>query len=143
MTIGIGILCEEGNCIVLASDTRVSYPNSRVRPHEESGKQWDLLPPFKGGVAIAGNVSTCQLIVDELDIQFRRVGKQKNIYNEHIEVRFSTYFVLTTCDSTDSLSAILYRALGRPSGTSTLCAMCTRHCRAELHSWRPLRDGFR
>jgi len=44
MTLGVGVLCEHGECIVMASEQRATYGNSPVGPNDQCGKQYDLNP---------------------------------------------------------------------------------------------------
>lgn len=83
MTIGIGVLCEDGNCMILASDLRVTY--SPLSRHDYAGKQWDLLPPFTGAAAIAGTVSVCHDFISELTARFDRLASEAEINFEHVE----------------------------------------------------------
>jgi len=84
MTVGIGVLCEEGTCVVLASDSRVSWPKNRIKSHEESGKQWDF-PFFSVAASVAGTLSSAQPFVDELTVQICKLAEQEKVYCEHFE----------------------------------------------------------
>ena len=84
LTIGIGVLCEGAECVVLASDTRGSWPRNRITPHEECGKQWDF-PFFPVAACVAGTLSCAQPIVDELTVQIAKLAKEKKVYCEHFE----------------------------------------------------------
>ena len=93
MTVGIGVMCEDGDCVVLASDLRVTYGKMKVTPHERAGKQYDF-PPFNLAACIAGSPSSTHAIVSEFSGQLRnlieawiRLRKDKpeaRIYFEHI-----------------------------------------------------------
>lgn len=54
MTVGIGVLCEDARCIILASDTRASHGNRS--PNDVCSKIFDLLP-FELSCCIAGTIS--------------------------------------------------------------------------------------
>jgi hypothetical protein len=86
MTIGIGVLCENADCVVLVSDTRMSYDPVPIRPHDRSGKQWDLPKPFRGAATTAGKMWCVQPYVDELYASLTLLGEQKKrIEVEQIE----------------------------------------------------------
>jgi hypothetical protein len=74
VTVGIGVLCEAGDCAILASDTRVCYGTTKVDPHERAGKQYPF-PPFNFGAAIAGSTSSTHAVVSELSGQLRMLLK--------------------------------------------------------------------
>ncbi len=76
LTIGIGVVCEDSNCVVLASDMRMTY-GSGIRTHDLSGKQWDLPLPFRGAAAAAGKMWCVQPYVDELYVQLKMLGERK------------------------------------------------------------------
>ena len=81
---GIGVLCERATCIVLASDTRGSWPNHPISVHEECGKQWDF-PFFPVVASVAGAMGAVQPFVDQLTVQIAAFGKRNRIYCEHFE----------------------------------------------------------
>lgn len=64
MTIGIGVICHNAQCIIMAADRRGSYANPRLGSHEDIGKQFDL--PFGCCANIAGTVSACNGVVSAL-----------------------------------------------------------------------------
>ncbi len=74
MTVGIGVLCEAGECAVLASDTRVCYGTTKVDPHERAGKQYSF-PPFNFAGAIAGSTSSTHAVISELSGRLRKLLK--------------------------------------------------------------------
>ena len=82
MTIGIGVLCEDGDCMLLASDLRVHRGTTQ---HDYAGKQWDLLPPFTGAAAVAGKLSLCHDIVSELTERLNQLEAEPDIRVEHVE----------------------------------------------------------
>jgi hypothetical protein len=61
LTIGIGLACESGNCVILAADMRGSYESKRIRNNEEVGKQFQL--PFGFFACIAGRVVQCESFI--------------------------------------------------------------------------------
>lgn len=61
MTIGIGLACENGNCVILAADTRGSYESKRIRNNEEVGKQFQLPAGFFA--CIAGKLVHCESFI--------------------------------------------------------------------------------
>jgi len=61
LTIGIGVACESGNCVILASDTRGSYESKRIRNNEEVGKQFQLPAGFFA--CIAGKIVYCESFI--------------------------------------------------------------------------------
>lgn len=85
MTVGIGVLAEEGKCVIICSDTRATFPKSNIGPHDECGKQWDLMP-FCCATCVAGLLSVAQPLVDELTHQFIKLSspRRQHIYTEHI-----------------------------------------------------------
>ena len=61
MTIGIGLACESGNIVILASDMRGSYESKRIRNNEEVDKQFQLPAGFFA--CIAGKVVYCESFI--------------------------------------------------------------------------------
>jgi hypothetical protein len=58
MTVGVGAICEAGNCIVLGSDTRGSYAKQlKLSPNDWTSKTYDL--PHGFFACIAGIISKC------------------------------------------------------------------------------------
>ncbi len=86
MTVGIGVLAEASNVVILASDTRATFPNSNVGPHDECGKQWQLFP-FHVSACAAGTLSVAQPLVDELTRQFIKIAnpRRRKLYTGHIQ----------------------------------------------------------
>ena len=85
MTIGIGVVCDHGDYVVLASDKRASYKN--LQPNDEAGKIFDFDPLRLIGT-VAGRLGTLHEIVGELSVQFDKLAKEqsgKPIYREHVE----------------------------------------------------------
>lgn len=72
VTVGIGVLCEGGTTVVIASDTRGSYgPDNPVASHEQISKQFDFWPKFNLHTCVAGDGSICHSFVSELSENFR------------------------------------------------------------------------
>lgn len=85
MTVGIGVLCEGGDCIVLAADTRGSYGDTAHLPtHEQTGKQIDL--PFNFFASIAGDVAVCDALVSELYAQFEKLQDVDELFFDHVRI---------------------------------------------------------
>ena len=84
VTVGVGAVCEAGNCIVLGSDTRASYPkNASLPPNDWTGKVYDL--PHGFFVGIAGTVHSCHAVSSQLAVE---MGKLTGAFKVD-EVRFA------------------------------------------------------
>ena len=89
MTVGIGVLCEGAECIIVASDMRVTYHGMGVNPHDRAGKQYGF-EPFNLCAAIAGSTSSTHAIISELSQNLRNLIKAKlkqpkrHVFLEHI-----------------------------------------------------------
>jgi hypothetical protein len=69
VTVGIGAVCESGNCIVLGSDTRASYPKKyRLSPNDWTSKIYDKLP-HGFFASIAGTVHTCHAVSSQFAVE--------------------------------------------------------------------------
>jgi 20S proteasome alpha/beta subunit len=86
MTVGIGALCEYGDCVVIASDTRVTFRGMRVDPHDKACKQYDFAP-FVIGATIAGSTSSTHAVISELSGQLQKIIQAK-LRNPQGEVAF-------------------------------------------------------
>ena len=64
MTLGIGTICESGECIVLASDRRITYGATPIGPNDDASKQYRLRP-LKCCVLVAGRMSTSHAIFSQ------------------------------------------------------------------------------
>lgn len=82
MTVGIGVLCQEGKGIIMAADMRGSFKNPSLKPHEFIGKQYDL--PFGFVANTAGTKSLCQSIASELYNQIESLTDPSTILHDHI-----------------------------------------------------------
>lgn len=85
MTVGIGVMCEYGDCIVIASDMRASYCGMAVDPHDRTGKQY-VFAPFNFSAAIAGSTSSTHAIVSELCTYLKEYIKAKQKQPEVVMV---------------------------------------------------------
>jgi hypothetical protein len=86
MTVGIGVICEDGDTAILASDTRVTYGRMKVPQHEYAGKQYDF-PPFNFAATIAGSTSSTHEIVSEISGQLITLLSKK-----HADPAFTIHF---------------------------------------------------
>ncbi len=90
MTVGIGVLCDNAESIILAGDMRATYRGMAVAPHDKTGKLYDFAP-FTLAAAIAGSTSSTHAIVSELSMYLREIinaqieQPNKYVYLEHIE----------------------------------------------------------
>lgn len=68
MTLGIGVLCEKGECVVMASEQRASYGATGkvlVDPNDQCSKQF-YLRPLKCFVNVAGSMSSCHAVYSQI-----------------------------------------------------------------------------
>ncbi len=93
MTIGIGVVCEAGKCVVMASDKRGSYGDPKTEPdatspNDRTGKQFDF-HPLKLVASVAGRLSVAHDLVSQLTVEMDKLVKRheagKPIYREHVE----------------------------------------------------------
>jgi hypothetical protein len=96
VTIGIGALCQRGNCAIVASDMRASF-GSNLKPHDAAGKQWDMDVRYPLVACVAGVFGICQPTVDELNNHLATKVPEKDVYCEHIEnaidsARYRTFY---------------------------------------------------
>ncbi len=82
MTIGIGVICHEAKCIIMAADTRGSFADPALPPHEHIGKQFDL--PFGFVATTAGEKALCQSFANELYEAMQKLKSEPTIYHDHI-----------------------------------------------------------
>jgi 20S proteasome alpha/beta subunit len=82
MTIGIGVPCEHSNCIVLAADTRGSYADPTVVPHEYTGKQFELPLGLYG--SISGDIPCCTSLISSLYTEVEKLAKRPAVYHDHV-----------------------------------------------------------
>jgi hypothetical protein len=85
VTVGVGAVCDSGDCIILGSDTRGSYPkNAKLSPNDWTGKVYDKLPHgFFAG--IAGTVHACHAVSSQFAVE---MGKLTGAFKVD-EVRFA------------------------------------------------------
>lgn len=79
MTVGIGLLCNKGNRILLAADMRASY--GEVTQNDQTGKLFELPYSFCG--AIAGDVGWCAEVISELHFKMGKIPESE-LYAEVI-----------------------------------------------------------
>jgi hypothetical protein len=91
VTLGIGVICEGGKYVILASDTRASYGNPAaegISPNDRAGKQWDF-HPFKLVASVAGQLGTAHNVVSQLTIEIEKLlalqESGTTLCREHIE----------------------------------------------------------
>src|SRR5258708_16764221 len=84
MTIGIGCICESGDCIVLASDMRANYGTSPVGPNDNCGKLFTLGKNFPVMACIAGRNSECHAVISQIVFAMRKFHLRKKIAREHV-----------------------------------------------------------
>lgn len=82
MTVGIGVVCQSGQCIVMAADMRGSFEDASLPPHEYLGKQYPLPNGFN--VNTAGAKVICQSLSSELYTQIEEVLKLPIVQHDHI-----------------------------------------------------------
>ena len=76
MTIGIGVICERGDCVVVASDMRATYGTTPIGPHDQCGKIFRL-SPFPTMACVAGNLSECHAIISQVAHNIRSLQRIK------------------------------------------------------------------
>lgn len=81
LTVGIGVVCESGDCVIVASDVRVTYRGMGSDPHDWSGKQYPF-PPFNLVATIAGNTSSTHAVVSEFSAELRKLILAKQADNQ-------------------------------------------------------------
>ncbi|HVA02013.1 MAG TPA: hypothetical protein VMV34_10185 [Terriglobia bacterium] len=76
MTIGISLLCESGNTLLLGADARASYAGTQPlpRPHDDMCKIFTL--PLGFQAVIAGYFDACEAVIASLTEAFRRVKQE-------------------------------------------------------------------
>jgi len=84
MTVGIGVLAESMDMVIVGCDMRATFPRLGTA-HEECAKAWILEKPFQCGVAVAGKLRIAQPFVDYLTFNMTQVAKEPTIYREHVE----------------------------------------------------------
>jgi hypothetical protein len=68
MTLGIGVLCNHGETIVIGGEQRATYGtsgNPSVGPNDECGKQF-YLKPHRVFASVAGRMSVCHAVYSQL-----------------------------------------------------------------------------
>jgi len=64
MTVGVGVVCQRGTCVVMATDTKGSFAGDLFPSHNRLSKQLAL--PFRLCGSIAGDVDTCNAVENRL-----------------------------------------------------------------------------
>jgi len=82
MTVGIGAICQGGQCVLMAADMRGSFEDVSLPPHEYLGKQYPLPNGFN--VNTAGAKVICQSMASELYTQIEKLANEPNVYHDHI-----------------------------------------------------------
>jgi len=82
MTIGIGVICDSGNSIILASDTRASYDEPQLAPNDQTGKMFDLPHEFRA--TIAGTIIYCGGVVSQLYTEFTKLPQP--FFQDHVRI---------------------------------------------------------
>ncbi len=83
VTIGIGCICERGDCVVLASDMRATYGTTPIGPHDHCGKLFTL-GRFPVMACVAGRMSECHAIISQVVHVMGRFHRRKKIAREHV-----------------------------------------------------------
>lgn len=84
MTLGIGVMCERGDCVVMASEQRATYGNTgntSIDPNDECGKQYQLRP-LKIFVNVAGSMSTCHAVFSQIAHEIDALGEKPDVFPE-------------------------------------------------------------
>jgi hypothetical protein len=82
MTVGIGTICQSGQCVLMVADMRGSFEDASLPPHEYLGKQYPLPNGFN--VNTAGAKVVCQSMASELYTQIEKLAHKPRIYHDHI-----------------------------------------------------------
>jgi hypothetical protein len=82
VTVGIGVLCEGYQNIVLAADCRGTYDNPHLGPHDEMGKQFVL--PFGLYADIAGHFNHCESLIAFLTEEMEGLKTLPDVFLGHI-----------------------------------------------------------
>jgi 20S proteasome alpha/beta subunit len=83
MTIGIGCICEVGECIVMGSDMRASYGTTPIGPNDACGKVYRL-EPFNTMMCVAGSLSSCHSVISEVVSRVQRLRRKKKVFRENV-----------------------------------------------------------
>jgi hypothetical protein len=80
MTLGIGVLCDHGDTIVMGSERRATYGASSVLvgPNDECGKQF-YMKPHRIIVSVAGRMSVCHAVYSQLSHLAKNLRDPSNI----------------------------------------------------------------
>ena len=92
MTLGIGVICDHGETIVLGSEQRASYGvigGGTIDPNDEAGKQF-YMKPYKAFTSVAGSLSMCHRVFSEFIHLVEHLRDQENLAPEHIAACLNT-----------------------------------------------------
>lgn len=64
MTVGIGVCCQGGQCVIMTADGKGSFADPSLPSHERLGKQYDL--PFGLYANIAGDARQCNGVINRM-----------------------------------------------------------------------------
>jgi hypothetical protein len=78
MTIGIGVICERGECIVIGSDMRATYGTTPVGPNDNCGKVFRLAD-FPCMACVAGKMSSCHAVISQLVAQIKTLSRKRGM----------------------------------------------------------------
>jgi 20S proteasome alpha/beta subunit len=83
MTIGIAVICERGEAVVMASDMRATYGTTPVGPNDACGKVFRL-GSFNTMVCVAGSMSSCHAVISQMVVNVRKFARGKRVYRESV-----------------------------------------------------------
>jgi len=81
MTLGIGVMCDKGETLVLASEGRITYGETPIVPNEKGLKQF-YLKPHKVLVCVAGKLSHGQGIYSQFHHTIDQLEEQGDLPQE-------------------------------------------------------------
>lgn len=82
MTVGVGVVCQRGTCVVMATDTKGSFAGNLFPSHNRLSKQLAL--PFRLCGSIAGDVDTCNAVENRLFEHLRRYPANLPVVLAHV-----------------------------------------------------------
>jgi hypothetical protein len=82
MTVGIGTLCQSGQCVLMAADMRGSFEDPTLPAHEYIGKQYTL--PLNLIANTSGAKTVCQSIASELYTNIEKLKGDPIIVHDQI-----------------------------------------------------------
>lgn len=83
MTIGISVVCDRGESIVIAGDIRATYGSAPIGPNDNCGKVFRLseLPTM---ACIAGRLGSCHSVISELTARIANLKTKTSISREDV-----------------------------------------------------------